>query len=326
MKCYLCITDSIVDRKDYFDMLKVALMSARKNTTLHLVCLYDGKENDPVYNLLKEYDVQIIIHEFPFKQEIRDIYPAKWMIDNLGKLIDYNQIYGAFMRMEIPAIETEDQYVFYADVDVLFLGDIRLEDLPRPAYLAAAPEYECCADNITYFNAGVLLLNIEGMKEKYLIFKEMMKKRQRNSSGLFDQGYLNELCFSQMEALPTQYNWKPYWGINDKAKLIHYHGMKPGSKMEEAGFNTTDSFFQQIFQQNPTGFAGYVYYTDLFFDYLGIRHSTWVYEHLQQVFNMFMAFPATYNKKITKYKKLFKIFMFSTITLMIAFILLLILN
>ena len=51
MKCYICLTDSIVNRKDYFNMLKVTLISARKNTSLRLICLYDGKIGDPVYNL-----------------------------------------------------------------------------------------------------------------------------------------------------------------------------------------------------------------------------------------------------------------------------------
>lgn len=40
MKCYICLTDSIVNRKDYFNMLKVTLISARKNTSLRLICLY----------------------------------------------------------------------------------------------------------------------------------------------------------------------------------------------------------------------------------------------------------------------------------------------
>ena len=48
MKCYICLTDSIVNRKDYFNMLKVTLISARKNTSLRLICLYDGKIGDPV--------------------------------------------------------------------------------------------------------------------------------------------------------------------------------------------------------------------------------------------------------------------------------------
>ncbi len=42
-------------QKDYFNMLKVTLISARKNTSLRLICLYDGKIGDPVYNLLKRF-------------------------------------------------------------------------------------------------------------------------------------------------------------------------------------------------------------------------------------------------------------------------------
>ena len=61
-------------QKDYFNMLKVTLISARKNTSLRLICLYDGKIGDPVYNLLKDFKVEIIIHELPYKKELMEIY------------------------------------------------------------------------------------------------------------------------------------------------------------------------------------------------------------------------------------------------------------
>ena len=260
MKCYICLTDSIVTRKDYLDLLKVMLISARKNTSLHLVCLYDGNTNDLVYNLLKEFNVEIILHQLPYKQELMEIYPREWMLQNLGKEIEYNRIFGTFMRMEIPVVEKEEKYVLYSDIDVIFNADILLEELPHPTYLAAAPEYERNVEDMEYFNAGVLVMNIQGMKEKYEEFILKMKNRERNISGLFDQGYLNELCFKDMELLPIEYNWKPYWGINDKAKLIHFHGMKPSSNLNEAGFITDYSFFRIVFDANPGGYAGYVYY------------------------------------------------------------------
>lgn len=67
-----------------------------------------------------------------------------------------------------------------------------------------------------------------------------------------------------MEILPIEYNWKPYWGINGNAKLIHFHGMKPCSNLEEAGFDTRESFFRTIFDNNSQGYAGYIYYFILF--------------------------------------------------------------
>ena len=175
MKCYICLTDSIVTRKDYLDLLKVMLISARKNTSLHLVCLYDGNTNDPVYNLLKEFNVEIILHQLPYKLELMEIYPREWMLQNLGKEIEYNRIFGTFMRMEIPVVEKEEKYVLYSDIDVIFNADILLEELPHPTYLAAAPEYERNVEDMEYFNAGVLVMNIQGMKEKYEEFILKMK-------------------------------------------------------------------------------------------------------------------------------------------------------
>lgn len=313
MKCYICLTDSVVNRSDYFDMLKVTLISARRNTSLHLVCLYDGKVNDAIYKLLKEFNVEIIIHQLPYKQELMEIYPREWMLKELGKEIEYNRIFGTFMRMEIPNIETEEEYVLYSDLDVIFNNDILLENLPRPAYLAAAPEFEREIEKMDYFNAGVLLINIQGMKLKYLTFLEMMKKRKRNTAGLFDQGYLNELCFEDMDILPIEYNWKPYWGINEKAKLIHFHGMKPNSNIKEAGFTTNDTFFRTVFGNNEYGYAGYVYYFILFFNYLGQNHNQWLCYHLQYIFDLYNT-PSylspekyDYKPKYKKYKRLYLI-------------------
>ena len=86
------------------------------------------------------------------------------------------------MRMEIPVVEKEEKYVLYSDIDVIFNADILLEELPHPTYLAAAPEYERNVEDMEYFNAGVLVMNIQGMKEKYEEFILKMKNRERNIS------------------------------------------------------------------------------------------------------------------------------------------------
>lgn len=49
------------------------------------------------------------------------------------------------------------------------------EELPHPTYPAAAPEYERNVEDMEYFNAGVLVMNIQGMKEKYEEFILKMK-------------------------------------------------------------------------------------------------------------------------------------------------------
>ena len=99
-----------------------------------------------------------------------------------------------------------------------------------------------------------------------------------------------------MELLPIEYNWKPYWGINDKAKLIHFHGMKPSSNLNEAGFITDNSFFRIVFDANPGGYAGYVYYFTQFYDYLGRKDDKWLYNHLQEVFNFCLLYTSISTK------------------------------
>ena len=154
----------------------------------------------------------------------------------------------------------------------------------------------------------------------------MMKKRQRSTSGLFDQGYLNELCFNDMEILPIEYNWKPYWGINGNAKLIHFHGMKPCSNLEEAGFDTRESFFRTIFYNNSQGYAGYIYYFILFFNYLGQKQDQWLCYHLQYILDLYkkpliaLAQKPNYKPKYRKYKRLYSIFV--SISILLAILLL----
>ena len=213
MKCYICLTDSIVNRKDYFNMLKVTLISARKNTSLRLICLYDGKIGDPVYNLLKDFKVEIIIHELPYKKELMEIYSHEWMETELGKDIEYSRIFGTFMRMEIPIIEKEDEYVLYTDMDIIFNDDILLKDLPHPAYLAAAPEFERDTKRMSYFNAGILVMNIQGMynpqiqisaesETKRSIFREKDKtKRSKKESAQHSKSRNKSFVMTSVSAL-----------------------------------------------------------------------------------------------------------------------------
>ena len=235
MKCYICLTDSIVTRKDYLDLLKVMLISARKNTSLHLVCLYDGNTNDLVYKLLKEFNVEIILHQLPYKQELMEIYPREWMLQNLGREIEYNRIFGTFMRMEIPVVEKEEKYVLYSDIDVIFNADILLEELPHPTYLAAAPEYERNVEDMEYFNAGgdfperdycmvVLFLNC-GMRLSELVGMDLgdidLEQRQIR---LFGKGhkermvYMNEACVEALQLYLAKRNTME--GLNPKEKAV----------------------------------------------------------------------------------------------------------
>ena len=77
----------------------------------------------------------------PYKQELMEIYPREWMLQNLGREIEYNRIFGTFMRMEIPVVEKEEKYYLYSDFEEIFNYYFLRDDLPNHTYLGAAPEY-----------------------------------------------------------------------------------------------------------------------------------------------------------------------------------------
>ena len=63
MKCYFCLTEPDSKNSVYNDMLYVTLKSARQNTNLDLHVLYDGSTSGRCYEILKEFNVNIIFRK-----------------------------------------------------------------------------------------------------------------------------------------------------------------------------------------------------------------------------------------------------------------------
>lgn len=42
--------------------------------------------------------------------------------------------------------------------------------------------------------------------------------------------YGSRFFADRWDKLPTEFNWKPYWGDYSNAKIIHFHGPKPFQK------------------------------------------------------------------------------------------------
>ena len=78
MKCYICFSAPKSDNDVYVDALEATLISARKNTTLDLIALYDGPENHRCFYLLKKYNVTILKHCFSHKKCLELIYPDEY--------------------------------------------------------------------------------------------------------------------------------------------------------------------------------------------------------------------------------------------------------
>ena len=85
-------------------------------------------------------------------------------------------------------------------------------------------------------NSGVILQNVSAMREEYPQFMAWLfspENVQRGFSwggaGPCDQGALNTYFEGRtlIRSMPL-FNWKPYWGWNPAAAIVHFVGPKPG--------------------------------------------------------------------------------------------------
>lgn len=282
LKCYLAVVAPDDETSVYIDLLEVALKSAKLNTTLDINVLYDGPKGHRCHNLLNKYDAHIIPHKFSHEKDIERLFNR----DFEGRPMEPRKIVSAFMRLDIPFVEQEAEYVLYVDLDVLFTRDIRAEELPKPQYLAASSQFSQKQGAEANFNAGVLVMNVRNMRQRCeLIFKDLEESVIVNG---FDQGYLNKYCKADYTWLPVEYNWKPYWGINTQAAIIHYHGMKPGGSNESSGFGMSDQITRRI-MHNENCLQGVAYYYMEFFHYLAPGDSNrlrWLAEYLNKAHHL----------------------------------------
>ena len=129
-------------------------------------------------------------------------------------------------------------------------------------------------------------MNVPNMRKKCSEIFNAMEKGDRESTGLYDQGYLNQFCFHDMTPLPLEYNWKPYWGYNPDAKIIHFHGMKPGGDSKSSGFALSDSSISKGVYGGRAEFGGYLYYVLLYFNVLGKEANFWISDFFSNIYSL----------------------------------------
>lgn len=257
MKWYFACNDR---SEKFFTLIKSAVDSALKNTTLKPVFLYDGEENE-LTKWLRERNVQIIPHRVSFYDQLKNHYD------------DNNLIVasGTFLRCDIPIIEKEDDFVLYTDCDVIFLKDFKT-DL-KPEYFACSSQNK--KNDFKNFNAGVMLMNVKKLREDYENFCEFIKNNLK-SFYVFDQTAYQIFYSDKVTKLPIIFNYKPYWGINNDAVILHFHGAKPYSFTTEESLKYFPNSYLWLYKKNPKGYDYYLeifkkYYPDIEYCYEGIE-------------------------------------------------------
>ena len=153
MKWYFAISESSLafQSHDWPGLIKVAVASALAHTQLAPHMLYDGQPN-VLTRWLEVRGVAIIAHRAPFLGRFEAIAQSKehgreWLA----------MAAGAFLRIDIPLIEREQEFVLYTDCDVMFQPGFTLDDIGRPKIFAAAGRKRLL--RAPTMNSGVMLIN-----------------------------------------------------------------------------------------------------------------------------------------------------------------------
>lgn len=208
----------------FAEIVLVAAHSAIKNTDLEAHLIYDGSKNE-ITEYLSSIGVKIHYHRSG----------AAHLIDSAKAQYGYvpSVARGAYLRLDIPLVEHEDEYVIYTDCDVIFFSPPNFLNI-NPEILAAAPEYASTSTMPTpynkIFNSGVMLLNVRKFREEREALVEFAKSHDfyfHGDGGFYDQGALNKFFAGRWGQLSQALNWRPFGGALMPPTILHFHGTKP---------------------------------------------------------------------------------------------------
>jgi hypothetical protein len=243
MKVFTCINERgfFGNPQKYRNHLLVALQSLATNTSHEIILVVDGISlAGPLDNWLKEIGVLVVEHSLSFKEELASI-------SRENRRVNFGVASGAFLRMDIPLIETDDEYALYVDSDVMVMSDFDLSGF-KPETIAAAPEIN--PSDFRNLNSGVMLMNLPALRS--------LHPRLESSSGdLYDQGQINDFFRESIAHLPLEMNWKPYWGENATAQIIHWHGVKyPAARAQYLGLSNLVKWekHERLYSRDVWGF------------------------------------------------------------------------
>lgn len=243
MKWITCLNENTPLHSIYEEMLKVAVLSCKKFTDLEPIFIYDGKQNS-LTRWMEKKGVTVLFQESSLKSQIESISQKEKnpFLTHVGC--------GAFLRVDIPEIAVrhnwKDNFVFYTDCDVMFVGDVEKNlDFKECELFSVAPEDE--PNQIDIINTGSMLMNVTNLIKCDKKFKKFIRKNLSEFlSAAWDQTAYIKYFNKQWSYLKPTLNWKPYWGYNSDVKLVHFHGLKPHHRKAIINGELEDSFERMV--------------------------------------------------------------------------------
>ena len=231
---------------NYMNQLFVALQSAMRSAgrdtkyEFHLLLSEDiSRSNLDKLECLRALDKR---HDFVI-HHLKDIYRGSIM--RIGHVSSVT-----YFRLQIPSLLAHAKKCIYLDCDVLVcqdLADLFCLDM-REKYIAGvrAPRHyrteKVIQETLSrlgipsidqYINAGVMLMNLERMREDGIEdrFRDLIKNNYPSQ----DEDIINKACFGMIEILPPRYNVMPYGLLSEPADEVYQNdpGLQRAYSFEE---------------------------------------------------------------------------------------------
>ncbi len=251
MKWYFAVSAASLMRGDHDwpGVLRAAVNSANRNTTLQPNLLFDG-EPSALTHELQARGVRVIPHRVSLYPQLA-AYAAQHGKDAMWLHIAA----AAFMRFDIPSIEQADDLVLYTDIDVMFLRHPNFFRTTPPLFFGASSQTTERYDDM---NSGVMLMNVPAMREDHT---RLCAFAANNLDLGLDQEVLRVYHKGRYDLIDRSLNWKPYWGRNPDAQIVHFHGPKPVAVrkfLQHAGDSQLPADWQTLLSYNPDGYRHYL--------------------------------------------------------------------
>ena len=202
----------------------------------------------------KEYNYQIYILNISLSLESRkeikklkrkgfkiSFFNVEAQMENLAKRLNVRDYYTmtTYYRLILPKTFFFLKKAIYLDSDIVVRGDIselynyelgnNLVGAIPDASVQIFDEFITYVENALevpheqYFNAGILVMNLQRMREIHFESKVEALVKKVSFKVAQDQDLLNVICKDNVKYIPMEWNTMPLGEKNNDAKLIHYN-------------------------------------------------------------------------------------------------------
>ena len=130
--------------------------------------------------------------------------------------------YMSMMRAALPFLLPDLDRILYLDIDTIVIRDISaLWELPlADCYFAAVREPEKSTETFTYINAGVMMMNLEKLRDGTA--GRIIDLLNRRFYPCKEQDLYSELCQGKLLLLPGDYNASDWTEPAEEPKILHF--------------------------------------------------------------------------------------------------------